>query len=123
MLGWKKQNKFLIGENVMIDLPMKAEVHCSDGMAGFSTYIISNPMNHQITHLVVQSDSGPILEYLVPVELVEETTPNRIQLKCTQDDFRKMELFKNEEFIPTQMPNCLSWPYYIPIPGRVTEEA
>ena len=39
----------------MIDLPMKADVHCSDGVAGRSTYVIGNPGNRQISHLVVKS--------------------------------------------------------------------
>ncbi len=43
----------------MIDLPTKAEVHCSDGPAGRSTYVIFNPKNHQMTHLVVQSNRPP----------------------------------------------------------------
>lgn len=106
----------------MIDLPTNAEVHCSDGTAGIVTYFVSNPINHQMTHLVVESDLPPYREYLVPVEQVEETTPNLIRLKCTQADFIQMELFKNEEYIPTEMPSHLSWPYCVPIPGAIPEE-
>lgn len=107
----------------MIDLPMKAEVHCSDGIAGISTQVIVNPNHQQITHLVVQSDLPPFHEYLVPFEQVEETAPNRIKLKCSQEDLLKIELFKVEEFIPTEMPGHLSWPYCVPIPGSIAEVA
>jgi hypothetical protein len=106
----------------MIDLPMNAEVHCSDGAAGVFTYAISNPINHQLTHLVVQGDLPPHYEYLVPFELVKETTSNLIKLKCTQEEFQQMMLFRYEEFIPTEMPRNLSWPYCVPIPGAVPEE-
>ena len=106
----------------MIDLSMKAEVYCSDGAVGVSTYLIGNPITHQMTHLVVQSDLPPHYEYLVPFELVEETTPNMIQLKCTQEEIQQMMLFKYEEFIPTEMPSHLSWPYCAPISGAFPEE-
>ncbi len=36
----------------MIDLPTKAKVHCSDGAAGHTTYVIFNPNNHRLTNLV-----------------------------------------------------------------------
>lgn len=99
----------------MIDLPTKAEVHCSDGAAGISTYIIGNPINHQITHLVVKSSRPPFHEVLVPVYLVEETTPDLIKLKCTRNDFNKLEPFEYEEYIRTEVPDYLSWPYVLPL--------
>ncbi len=101
----------------MIDLPVKAEVYCSDGIVGSSTYVIVNPINNQITHVVVESDMPPFCEYLVPVEQVSVTTPNSIILKCTLEDLGQMEFFKVEEFIPTEMPSHLSWPYCLPLPG------
>src|SRR5512136_2553885 len=99
----------------MIDLPMKAEVHCSDGLAGRSTYVIGNPINHQVTHLVVKSDWPPFRETLVPVDQVDETTPNLIRLKCTRNDLSMMEPFEYEEYIRTEMPDYLSWPYALPM--------
>lgn len=106
----------------MIDLPTNAEVNCSDGGAGFVTYIVSNPINRQMTHLVVKSDMPPFQEFLVPIEQVEETTSSLIKLKCTQEDFLQMELFKYEEYLPTEVPNHLSWPYCLPLPGAIPEE-
>ena len=106
----------------MIDLPMNVEVHCSDSAIGFSTYMIVNPISHQMTHLVVQSDLPPNCEYLMPVELVEEITPTTIKMNCTLEEFFQMELFIKETFIPTEMPSQLSWPYCVPIPGAVLEE-
>jgi sporulation protein YlmC with PRC-barrel domain len=107
----------------MINLHANAEVYCSDGNAGSVTYVVSNPVNRQITHLVVQSDLPPHYEYLVPVELVYVTTPHLIMLKCTQDGLRQMMLFQYEEYLPTDVPSHLSWPHCIPVPGAVLEEA
>jgi uncharacterized membrane protein/sporulation protein YlmC with PRC-barrel domain len=99
----------------MIDLPTKAEVHCSDGAVGRSTYVIGNPINQQITHLVVKSYWPPFREVLVPVDQVKETTPDLIRLKCTRNDLSMMEPFEYEEYICTEMPDYLSWPYVLPV--------
>jgi uncharacterized membrane protein len=108
----------------MIDLPTEAEVHCSDGIAGRSTYVIGNPINQQITHLVVKSYLPPFREVLVPIDQVEETTPNHIKMKCTRDDLNKMEPFEVEETIRTELPGYLVWSDVFPvlaIPGYTTE--
>jgi hypothetical protein len=106
----------------MIDLPTKAEVHCSDGAAGLSTYVIGNPINHQITHLVVKSIRPPFHETLVPVDQVEETTNNQIKLKCTRDDLNKMEPFEVEEYRRTEMPGYLYWTHVQPAVVDMTDE-
>jgi len=98
----------------MIDLPTKAEVHCSDGAVGRSTYVIFNPKNHRLTNLVVKSDQPPFDEYLVPVDQVEETTPDRIKLKCTRKDLYEMEPFECEQYIRSKFPEHLEFPYYYP---------
>ncbi len=106
----------------MIDLPVKAEVHCSDGAAGHSTYVIGNPTDRELTHLVVKSSQPPFHEYLVPVDQVEDTTPDRIKLKCTRYDFSRMERFEYDEYIRTEIPSHLSWPYAYLAPGFIAPE-
>ncbi len=98
----------------MIDLPMKAEVRCSDGIVGFSTHVIGNPVDHQVTHLVVKSVQPPFNEYLVPIDQLEDTTPHLIKLICTRNEFEKMEPFEVEEYIRTRYPNYQVLPYQLP---------
>lgn len=97
----------------MIDLPTKAEVYCSDGIAGLSTHVIGDPDNHQVTHLVVKSLKPPAHEYLVPIDAVEETSPHLIKLKCTRDEMKKMDKFMEEEYLRTNIPSYLVWPYVV----------
>lgn len=113
----------------MNEIHTKAEVKCSDGGIGRSTYIIVNPINQQLTHLVVKSDLPPFHEFVVPVDQVDETTPNLIKLKCTQTELEKMQQFKDQEYIRTVIPdyqslddNYLAMPYVIPTPGYIPEE-
>ena len=98
----------------MIDLPMKAEVRCSDGVVGFFTHTIGNPVDHQVTHLVVKSVQPPFNEYIVPIDKLEETTPHLIKLACTRNEFEKMELFEVEEYIYTRYTNYQMLPYQLP---------
>src|SRR5512139_368220 len=98
----------------MIDLPTKAEVYYSDGIAGLSTYVIGDPVNHQVTHLVVKSLKPSAREYLVPIGVVEDTMPHRINLKCTRDAMENMEPFTDEEYLRTNVPSYLVSPYITP---------
>jgi sporulation protein YlmC with PRC-barrel domain len=107
----------------VIDLPTQAEVHCIDGPVGRSTYIIGNPTNHEVTHLVVKSDLPPFREYLVPVDFVEETTPERIKLKCTRDNLYQMQPFEIEVYIRTEIPGYIYWSNVAPVPGDTTQAA
>jgi sporulation protein YlmC with PRC-barrel domain len=105
---------------MMIDFPTTAEVHCTDGAAGRSTYVIIDPQDHRLTHLVVQSNRPPFHEYLVPNDKVEITLPNLIKLKCTRKDLYKMEPFECEEYIRTRLPENLNWPHAQAVPGLNT---
>ena len=98
----------------MIDLLTNAKVFCSDGAAGRTTYLIFNPNDHRLTNLVVKSDRPPFGEHLVPVDQVEETTPDRIKLKCTRNDLYEMEPFECEQYMRTKLQEYLVYPYSYP---------
>ncbi len=104
-----------------MDIPVHAEVYCSDGLCGHSTYIIVNPVSQQVTHLVVKEKRAPHTERLVPVNLVTETTHDLVQLSCTRDQLKKMEPFIETEYIREGIPDYeryedayMVWPYRVP---------
>ena len=107
----------------MIDLPLNAEVHCSNGPAGRSTHVIGNPISREITHLVVKSYLPPFHEYLVPIDQVEETTDNHIELRCSRADLNKMKPLEVEEYKGAEVPGYLYWsPHVIPGTGYLYSE-
>jgi sporulation protein YlmC with PRC-barrel domain len=113
----------------MIDIPVNAEVHCSDGHAGRCTHVIVNPITKRITHLVVKSNWESNHEYMVPVDQVKATTPDLILLKCSRDDLKSMEPFEIEEYIHTKVPDYeswqdgyLAWPLVLPAEEYALEE-
>jgi hypothetical protein len=94
-----------------MDIPINVTVECIDGTGGRSTAIILNPTNDQITDLVVREPGLLGIERLVPVELVEERTPQLIRLRCTTDELATMQAFISTEFVPVP-------PGFGPYPGE-----
>ena len=113
----------------MIDIPLKATVLCSDGHAGTTTAIIINPVKRTVTHVVVESIK--YLDYLVPLDLVADTTPSSVHLDCTIAELHEMESFtdahyKQSEFGDgTYYKGAYMTPYVTMVPeygGLVEEE-
>jgi sporulation protein YlmC with PRC-barrel domain len=117
-----------------MDIPVNAQVHCADGPCGRSTYVILNPYNAEVTHLVVQEKRFPHTAYLVPIDLVLETTPHLIQLRCSGDELTALEPFIRIEFVDSDMEPPMvdpylemeypypTWPYAIPETFRLPVE-
>jgi sporulation protein YlmC with PRC-barrel domain len=88
--------------------------------------VIANPENHTVTHLVVKSIRPPFRETLAPVEQVEASTPDRIQLKCSRAELDQMEPFETEEYVQSELPGYIYWTDTYgtnvpPVPGYTTE--
>jgi sporulation protein YlmC with PRC-barrel domain len=105
----------------MMDIPVAADVQCTDGHGGRSTYVVLNPVTRRVTHVVVKQDSFPHLERLVPVEMVAETSPDQIHLACSQHELHRLESFVETEFVPGEFPYAAYgldefrlWPYVLP---------
>jgi hypothetical protein len=108
-----------------MDIPTDAQVYCDDEPCGRSTYVILNPVTDEITHLVVEQESFPPTDRLVPVGLIVESMPHRILLRCTKGELSKMPLFTETEFIPPadgKMYPLRMWPYAVPETVAMTLE-
>jgi len=102
-----------------MDIPVNVDVYCNDHHCGVSTYIIINPTTKKVTHLVVKEKSFPHIERLVPIELVLETSPQKIQLRCSSKQMEELDSFIETEFTRTVIPEYIgsefmSLPYVIP---------
>jgi len=96
------------------DIPLDANVECTDGLSGRSTYVIVNPIAQQVTHFVVKEKKRPHTERLVSLDKIEETTPNLIRLRCTKNELAKMDPFVETHYIPAERPHyeetLFMWP-------------
>ena len=87
-----------------MDIPLNAQVECTDGVYGRSEYILINPVSDQVAHLVVKEDSSPNREYIVPVDTVVETNNETIHLRCTRAELEKMDPFIKTTIIEEKLP-------------------
>jgi uncharacterized protein YrrD len=96
-----------------MDIPINVDVLCAGETCGRSTYLIINPVNERVTHLVVAEEAFPNIERLVPVDTILASTPNSIQLRCSQTDLSEMNAFEETDFIEAgQLESSL--PYSVP---------
>jgi sporulation protein YlmC with PRC-barrel domain len=111
-----------------VDIPINATVQCANGACGRTTRVVINPATRQVTHLVVGFDQL-LAEYLVPIELVAEATPSLVRLRCTREEFDKLEPFAEATLVPGTVPfvpygpgEYVSLPYVFPESGIMLSE-
>jgi sporulation protein YlmC with PRC-barrel domain len=96
-----------------MDIPINVEVLCAGKECGRSISLVINPVNERITHLVVAEKAYPNIDHLVPVDKILASSPNSIQLRCSQTDLSNMDTFEETDFIEAgQLEAAL--PYGVP---------
>jgi hypothetical protein len=91
-----------------MQIPLNAQVECTDGIYGRSEYVLIDPVMEQVTNLVVKEDASPNTEYIVPVDFVTETIANTIRLRCSKAELEKMERFIKTKYIQETVPDIYS---------------
>ena len=86
-----------------MEIPLNAQVACSDGVCGRSLFVLINPVSELVTHMVVKENSSHI-EFIVPVEVVSESTADRVQLRCSKAELEQMDPFVKTRFIEERLP-------------------
>ena len=88
-----------------MEIPLNAQVECTDGVCGHSEYVLIDPVADKVTHVVVKEDSSPNTEYIVPVDSVAETIDDTIRLRCSKAELEKMDPFIKTKFIEEKAPD------------------
>ena len=63
-----------------MDIPINAEVHCSDGPVGTVRCVIINPIIKKVTDIAVGEKHFPLLEVLIPLKLIARRRRNAFSL-------------------------------------------
>jgi hypothetical protein len=108
-----------------MDIPINAEVYCTDGRCGRSTTVILNPVTDKVTHVVVAERGLLGIEHIVPLDQVVETTPTSIRLRSSAADLTQFNPFVEAHFIgggeePYEdyaSGEWVLWPYMFPEDG------
>ncbi len=96
-----------------MDIPIDAEVFCSDGLCGRSTYVVLKPNTEEVTHLVVKENKLPHEEVLIPITAVTATTPDSINVRYTRDQMAKMLPFIETEYVKVNIPRYTGGAYFM----------
>ena len=94
-----------------MDISIHAKVNCIDGHGGTVSHVILNPFTNTITHIVVHRGIMEE-ERVVPVDMIVESTPDRILLSCTRDELHHLQPFVYDEYVKKEIPE------YSDIPGE-----
>ena len=86
---------------MMKHIPLHAKVECTDGEAGESTNVVSDPVTRRLTYVVVQEKHGEKKERLVPLDRVEKTTSKLIRLNISLEELAALEPFSTRQFMET----------------------
>ncbi len=92
-----------------MEIPLNAQVECTDGVCGRSEYMLIDPVADKVTHLVVREDATNT-EYIVPVDSVIETIADTIRLRCSKAELEKMDPFIKTKFIEEKV-HEKTWAY------------
>jgi len=111
-----------------MEIPLQAQVECTDGICGRSEYVLIDPLIDQVTNLVVRETVFPNTEYLVPVKMVSATIADTIRLGCSKAELEKMSGFVETIFVEEKIPllsptdgGGLGTYYYLPsAPAEMT---
>ena len=76
------------------DFRVGADVECSDGPAGRLQRLVVDPASNAVTHIVVDSQEHFGIPLLVPMNMVTQTSQERVLLNCSQVDLKQMDPFE-----------------------------
>ncbi|BBO93097.1 PRC-barrel domain-containing protein [Desulfosarcina ovata] len=102
-----------------MEIPVGVDVICGTAVCGCSKYLVINPVNDQVTHLVVAEKLPPHTERLVPLDYILSSTAASTQLRCSPSEFADLEPFmKNDYLNPLELVDVRAyrnsvvlWPY------------
>jgi len=85
-----------------MDISINAEVVCVDGSYGHVSCVLINPVSKKVTHLVVKEHGLISVGRTVPIEMVTESTPEKISLRCKRADVSRMDNFIDDKYIRSE---------------------
>ncbi len=82
-----------------VQFTIGSHVSCSDGTHGEIIRVIIDPVDEEITHLVVAPGHKKDQARLVPLDLVDETD-GQVRLRCNRAEFDRLDPAEETHFMP-----------------------
>lgn len=85
-----------------MDFKRDADVITADGdKLGTVDRVVLDPKSNQVTHLVVRKGFLLITDKVLPVEMIESSSKDKVVLKDGEEDFEELPQFKESYYVPT----------------------
>ncbi len=79
-----------------MDIRINAEVRCTDGLAGFVSRAILNPITDELTHIVIKHHEE---EYEIDADHILSATEEMVKLDCTRQYLYAQPHFMEVEYV------------------------
>ena len=83
----------------MMLLSIGATIRCRDGVAGKLKYVVLDPEDGEVTHLIVERGKLLGRDIVVPAAWIEEESEGEILLNATIEDLNALPEYKEFDFI------------------------
>ncbi|MFZ1757432.1 MAG: hypothetical protein WBO46_03965 [Caldilineaceae bacterium] len=90
-----------------MEYPLKVDITATDGICGRSMALIINPINAEVTHLVVQVNRLLDKEVLVPTGWIASSDADHIRLNHTAEQVMQCTPFNESHYIGPEDPSYL----------------
>jgi len=81
-----------------MELPVNANIICTDGHFGQSIRVVLNPCDNTASHIVVKQARKP-MEYLVEIDYITESDDHSIILRVSKAEVMAMRVFNDVQYI------------------------
>jgi sporulation protein YlmC with PRC-barrel domain len=102
-----------------IPFTIGARANCTDGVCGHVTQVVVDPLDQTVTHVVVEPNHREGLGRLVPLDWIQASGVDQVDLTCARADFDKLERAEETRFLPGvegfsgfDPERVLLWPYF-----------
>jgi sporulation protein YlmC with PRC-barrel domain len=113
-----------------MELALNAKIYTSDSddSVGHLSCIVVNPVSDEVTHFVIRVSDMLHNEYLLHLEDVAESSPDKIRLTITRQELANCHPFLRHEYLADQASDLnldtavletgwMTWPYAAPMTG------
>jgi len=82
-----------------MDIPLHAQVVCTDGPGGKTSAVVLKPASEEVTHVVIRETRLLAESVIVPIDYISESTPEQVHLRLARNELAAMPPFAETDLI------------------------
>jgi len=98
---------FLKSKEFYMDIPIKAKVYCQNELCGHTQAVIIDPANEVVTHVVVKENKAPHVQRLIPIDKIDASLANALDLKCDGESLAAFPPFVEVDYVQVNVPHYM----------------